>query len=243
MNSETISTGDNIDPAETAKFNSHAAQWWDRQGPLRTLHDINPVRLEFVRQQSRLQGEKFVDIGCGGGVLAESLAAEGAAVTAIDLAEQAIETARLHALESGLNIDYRVTGSWQLAADEPACYDGVSCMELLEHVPDPVAVVKDCAALLKPGGMAFFATLNRTPAAFTQAIVAAEHLLRLLPRGTHDYARLIRPAELSRWCRDSGLEVIRIRGLGYNPFTHGARLRSDCSINYLLAARKTSVGE
>lgn len=240
VNHDHLSSEDNIDPAETSKFNGHAAQWWDRQGPLRTLHDINPVRLEFIQQHSRLQGEHFVDVGCGGGVLAESLVIEGATVTAIDLAEQAIETARLHALDSGLAIDYRVMGSWQLAAEEPAGYSGVTCMELLEHVPDPLAVVKDCAALLKPGGMAFFATLNRTPTAFAQAIIAAEHLLRLLPKGTHDYARLIRPSELSRWCRESGLEVTRIRGLGYNPLTHGARLRGDCSVNYLLAARKSS---
>jgi len=228
----------NLDPAETEKFNQHASQWWDLEGPLRTLHEINPVRVEFILQRANVTGQRLVDVGCGGGVLSEALAREGADVVGIDLAEQAIETARLHGLESGINVDYRLIGSWQLAAEQPAEFDQLTCMEMLEHVPDPASVVNDCAALLKPGGWAFFGTLNRTPSAFVQAIVAAEHLLQILPRGTHDYARLIRPSELSRWCRQAGLEVKRIRGLGYNPLTHSARLKSDTSVNYLLAARK-----
>lgn len=228
----------NVDANELDKFNLHASQWWDPQGPLRTLHDINPVRMEFIHQQGLVRDACIADVGCGGGVLSEALARAGARVTGIDLAEQAIETARLHALESNLEIEYRHLGSAQLAAQKPGEFDQVTCMELLEHVPDPAAVITDCANLVKPGGWLFFATLNRTPTAFVQAIVAAERLLRLLPPGTHDYARLIRPSELARWCRLAGLEVKRIRGLGYNPITHSASLRSDCSVNYLLAARK-----
>jgi len=228
----------NLDPAETEKFNQHATQWWDPQGPLRTLHGINPVRLEFMRQHSSLENLRIVDIGCGGGVLSEAMAKLGADIVGIDLAEQAIETARLHGLESRIAVDYRLISSAEFAEQEPASFDVVTCMELLEHVPDPVAVVTDCSNLVKPGGWLFFATLNRTLTAFVQAIVAAEHLLQLLPRGTHDYAKLIRPSELAQWCRSAGLEVVRIRGLGYNPITHEASLRQNCSVNYLLAAQK-----
>lgn len=228
----------NLDPRETEKFNQLAAQWWDPQGPLRTLHEINPVRLEFMLQLTRLKNQHIADIGCGGGVLSEAMALQGGRVVGIDLADQAIETARLHGLASGLTVDYRVIGSSQLAGQQPAEFDRVTCMELLEHVPDPAAVVADCGQLVKPGGWVFFATLNRTPKAFTQAIITAEYLLQLIPRGTHDYAQLIRPSELARWCRAADLEVVRIRGLGYHPVTHSASLRSDCSVNYLLAARK-----
>jgi 2-polyprenyl-6-hydroxyphenyl methylase/3-demethylubiquinone-9 3-methyltransferase len=228
----------NLDPAETEKFNQHASQWWDPLGPLRTLHEINPVRLEYIRQHSHLRNQRVVDIGCGGGVLSETMADHGATVVGIDLADQAIETARLHAMEAGLVIDYQLTSSSELSAAEPAGFDLVTCMELLEHVPNPPAVIADCAALVKPGGWLFFSTVNRSPIAFTQVIVAAEYLLQLLPRGTHDYAKFIRPSELARWCRSAGLEVVDIRGLGYNPITHAASLRENSSANYLLATRK-----
>lgn len=228
----------NLDPAETSKFNHHASQWWDPEGPLRTLHEINPVRLEFIAQQTSLPCKQIVDIGCGGGVLSEAMAHSGGQVLGVDLADQAIETAQLHSLESGVSVEYQLIDSAQLAQQRPGEFDVVTCMELLEHVPDPAAVVADCYKLAKPGGWVFFATLNRSPMAFAQAIVIAEHLLQLLPRGTHDYARLIKPSELARWCRATGLEVIHIRGLGYNPVTHSASLRANCSVNYLIATRK-----
>lgn len=228
----------NVDPAETAKFDAHAGQWWDTRGPLRTLHEINPVRLAWIAGHVRLDGARVVDVGCGGGVLSEALARAGATVTGIDLAADALVAARQHATEHGLAIDYREVPAAALAASAPGSFDLLVCMELIEHVPDPAALVQACADLLRPGGRAFFSTLNRNPKAYAQAVLAAEYALRLLPRGTHDYARFLRPAELAGLCRAAGLEVVDLAGLGYNPFTRRARLRPQVDVNYLLAARK-----
>lgn len=228
----------NVDPAETAKFDAHAGQWWDPRGPLRTLHEINPVRLAWVAGHLRLDGARVVDVGCGGGVLSEALARAGASVTGIDLAADALVAARGHAAEHGLEIDYREVSAADLAARAPASFDALTCMELIEHVPDPAALVRACADLLRPGGLAFFSTLSRTPKAYAQAVLAAEYALRLLPRGTHDYARFLQPAELAGLCRAAGLDVVDLSGLAYNPLTHRARLRRQVDVNYLLAARK-----
>jgi len=228
----------NVDPAETAKFDAHAGQWWDTRGPLRTLHEINPVRLAWIAGHVRLDGARMVDVGCGGGVLSEALARAGATVTGIDLAADALVAAREHAIGQGLAIDYREVSAAALAVSAPGSFDVLVCMELIEHVPDPAALVQACADLLRPGGLAFFSTLNRHPKAYAQAVLAAEYALRLLPRGTHDYARFLRPAELAGLCRVAGLDVVDLAGLGYNPLTRRARLRRQVDVNYLLAARK-----
>lgn len=228
----------NLDPAETAKFDAHAAQWWDAAGPLRTLHEINPVRLAWLAQHVRLAGARVVDVGCGGGVLSEGLARAGAVVTGIDLAADALAAARQHAAEQGLAIDYRPVSVTDLAAEAAGAFDVVTCLELIEHVPDPAELVRACAELARPNGWVFFSTLNRTPTAYAQAVLAGEYLLRLLPRGTHDYARFLRPSELAALCRSSGLQVVDLRGLGYNPLTRRARLRAQVDVNYLLAARR-----
>lgn len=228
----------NLDPAETAKFDAHAAQWWDAAGPLRTLHEINPVRLAWLAQHARLAGARVVDVGCGGGVLSEGLACAGAVVTGIDLAADALAAARQHAAEQGLAIDYRHVSVTDLAAEAAAAFDVVTCLELIEHVPDPAELVRACAELARTNGWVFFSTLNRTPTAYAQAVLAGEYLLRLLPRGTHDYARFLRPSELAALCRSSGLQVVDLRGLGYNPLTRRASLRAQVDVNYLLAARR-----
>lgn len=230
----------NVDPAETAKFNAHAAHWWDASGPLRTLHEINPVRLAWVAGHVRLTGAQVVDVGCGGGVLSEALALVGAEVTGIDLAPDALVAAREHAAGSGVAVDYREIAAADLAAESAGRYAVVTCMELLEHVPDPAALVQACADLLAQGGWVFFSTLSRTPKAWAQAVLAAEYALRLLPRGTHDYARFLRPAELAGLCRAAGLDVMDISGLAYNPVTRRASLRQAADVNYLLAARKAA---
>ncbi len=221
------------DPAEIAKFDAVAARFWDERGEFRPLHILNPVRANYVAARAPLQGARVLDVGCGGGLLAEALTRHGATVTAIDLAPAMIETARLHALESGLAIDYRVQDAAELAADPHARFDVVCCMEMLEHVPQPQAMLATLGQLLAPGGALFVSTLNRNLKSFLTAIVGAEYVLRLLPRGTHEYERFIRPSELAGWARASGLEVRHLAGLSYDPFRERSELTSDVSVNYL----------
>jgi 2-polyprenyl-6-hydroxyphenyl methylase / 3-demethylubiquinone-9 3-methyltransferase len=228
----------NADQRELAKFADLAHSWWDPQGPSRPLHELNPVRLAYVSERLGLEGARVCDVGCGGGLLSEAMAARGAAVVGIDLGEDVLGVARLHLFESGLEIDYRLLAAEDLAGQEPSAFDAVTCMEMLEHVPDPAAVVAACAQLLKPGGRMFLSTLNRTPKAFALAVVGAEYLLGLLPRGTHQYARFIRPAELGRWLRAAGLELEDVSGLRYDPLLRRASLSRDVSVNYLACARK-----
>jgi 2-polyprenyl-6-hydroxyphenyl methylase/3-demethylubiquinone-9 3-methyltransferase len=228
----------NVSAAEIARFEQLAARWWDADGESRPLHDLNPLRAAFIAARTDLHGARVADVGCGGGLLSEALARAGANVTGIDLGEAVIEVARLHLHESDLKVDYRVQSSAALAAAEPAAFDAVCCMELIEHVPDPASLVADLAALLKPGGRLFVSTLNRTPTAFGAAIVGAEYLLRLLPRGTHRYAQFLKPSELARLLRDCGLELEEISGLGYNPLNRKTWLMRSPAINYKLAARK-----
>ncbi|MDZ7786642.1 MAG: bifunctional 2-polyprenyl-6-hydroxyphenol methylase/3-demethylubiquinol 3-O-methyltransferase UbiG [Halofilum sp. (in: g-proteobacteria)] len=226
----------NADPGEIDKFDRLAADWWDPDGECAPLHAINPLRLGWIeRQAGGLRGRAVVDIGCGGGILSESMAQRGARVTGIDLAADAIEAARGHAAQAGVEVDYRVAAAEDLAATLAGGFDVVTCMELLEHVPDPAAIVAACARLARPGGTVVFATINRTPKAWVQAIVGAEYLLGLLPRGTHEYARLVRPSELARWARAAGLDVTDSSGLTYNPLTRRYRLTGDIDVNYMLA--------
>ena len=230
----------NVDAQELAKFSELAHRWWDPESEFRPLHEINPLRLDWIDALVPLAGRQVLDVGCGGGILAESMARRGAAhVTGIDLAAKPLGVARLHALEAEvLNLEYREIAAEALAAERPATFDVVTCMEMLEHVPDPASIVRACSTLVKPGGWVFFSTLNRNPKAFLFAIVGAEYVLNLLARGTHEYARFIRPSELSRWCRESGLSVQASRGLEYNPLTRRYKLSADTSVNYLLACRK-----
>jgi 2-polyprenyl-6-hydroxyphenyl methylase/3-demethylubiquinone-9 3-methyltransferase len=229
----------NVDAQELAKFSDLAHRWWDVDSEFRPLHEINPLRLAWIDELAGLRGKTVLDVGCGGGILAESMARKAAHVTGIDLATKPLGVARLHALEAGVeNLDYREIATESLAAEKPAAFDLVTCMEMLEHVPDPAAVVQACATLVRPGGWVFFSTLNRNPKAFLFAIVGAEYLLRMLPKGTHEYERFIRPSELARWCRDAGLVLQASRGLAYNLFTRRYRLSSDTSVNYLVACRR-----
>jgi 2-polyprenyl-6-hydroxyphenyl methylase / 3-demethylubiquinone-9 3-methyltransferase len=229
----------NADPQELAKFSDLAHRWWDPDSEFRALHQINPLRLEWIDRLARLQGKRVLDVGCGGGILAESMARLGASVLGIDLAAKPLKVAQLHALEAGTaSVEYREAAAEALALEEPARFDIVTCMEMLEHVPDPSSVVRACTVLVKPGGWVFFSTLNRNPKAFLFAIIGAEHVLNLLPKGTHEYARFIRPSELAHWCREAGLELHGTRGLQYNPLTRRYWLSADTSVNYLLACRR-----
>ena len=228
----------NVSQAELDKFDELAHRWWDPNGESRPLHDLNPVRLQYVKDRSVLADAEALDVGCGGGLLSEALAREGARVTAIDLAPQVLAVARLHLHESGLQVDYRQASAEALAAEQPGRYAVVTCMEMLEHVPEPASVIAACAALLAPGGRLFLSTLNRTPQAFALAILGAEYALRLLPRGTHHYAQFIRPSELAAWLRDAGLELEDVSGLHYEPFTRRAWCGPGTSVNYLAGARK-----
>jgi 2-polyprenyl-6-hydroxyphenyl methylase/3-demethylubiquinone-9 3-methyltransferase len=224
----------NVDPAEIAKFSELAHQWWNPSGDFKPLHDINPLRLDYIDARVALRDKKVLDVGCGGGILAESMAVRGAKVTGIDLAAKPLMVARLHLAETGNQVDYRNIAVEDLAAEEPGRYDAVTCMELLEHVPDPASTVTACAALVKSGVNVFFSTINRNLKAYLFAVVGAEYVLRLLPRGTHDYAKFIKPSEMSALCRDAGLEIKGITGMTYNPMTKIYALGSDTSVNYII---------
>ncbi len=228
----------NFRQSELDKFNDLAQRWWDENGPQKALHALNPVRLQYVADRAALQGAKVLDLGCGGGLLSEALAKAGAEVTGIDLAPDLIKVAKLHRLESGVQVDYRQQSAESLATEAPGAFDVITCMEMLEHVPDPAAILRACAALLRPGGRLFLSTLNRTPAAFALAIVGAEYIARLLPKGTHQYRDFIRPSELARWLREAGLELEDVSGLMYEPWRNGARLSSRNDVNYLACALK-----
>jgi len=230
------------DPAEVAKFDAAAHRFWDERGEFRPLHRLNPVRLAFVAERAALQGSRVADIGCGGGLLAEGLARAGARVTGLDLAPAMIEVARLHARASGLTIDYRLEPVETLATTEPGAFDVVTCMEMLEHVPEPAATLRALAALLRPGGRLFVSTINRSLRAFMVAIVGAEYVTRIIPAGTHEYERLIRPAELARWARGAGLDLREITGLEYNPITEQCRLQADPAVNYLAMFERPADG-
>ncbi|MBX3621585.1 MAG: bifunctional 2-polyprenyl-6-hydroxyphenol methylase/3-demethylubiquinol 3-O-methyltransferase UbiG [Rhizobacter sp.] len=229
----------NADPQELAKFSELAHRWWDPESEFRPLHQINPLRLDWINGLAPLSGRRVVDVGCGGGILSDSMARKGAQVLGIDLSAKALRVAQLHAAEAGTpSIEYREVAVEALADEAPGQFDTVTCMEMLEHVPDPFSVVRACATLVKPGGWVFFSTINRNPKAFLFAVVGAEYLLKLLPRGTHEYARFMRPSELAQWARDAGLVLQATRGMEYNPLTKRYTLSADVSVNYLFACRK-----
>jgi 2-polyprenyl-6-hydroxyphenyl methylase/3-demethylubiquinone-9 3-methyltransferase len=231
----------NADPQELAKFSELAHRWWDTESEFRPLHQINPLRLEWIDGQAKLRGKRVLDVGCGGGILSDAMARHGADVLGIDLATKSLKVAELHALEAGTqDVEYREVAAETLAAEMPGAFGIVTCMEMLEHVPDPAAIVSACAALTAPGGWVFFSTINRNLKSFAFAIVGAEHVLKLLPKGTHEYAKFIRPSELAQWCRSAGLELIETRGMEYNPITRAYRLSHDTGVNYLMAWRKTA---
>lgn len=238
MNSQSAATDNNFDQAELDKFGALANRWWDPEGPQKALHALNPVRLQYAKQRVALRDAVVLDVGCGGGLLSEALAKEGAKVTALDLAPELIKVAKLHRLESGVAVDYRLQSVEALAAEQPGSFDAITCMEMLEHVPDPSAIIAACASLLKPGGQLFLSTLNRTPAAFALAIVGAEYVARLLPKGTHQYQDFIKPAELAAWLRAADLQLQDVSGLAYEPWRNGARLISRTDVNYLASASK-----
>ena len=229
----------NVDPAELAKFSDLAHRWWDPESEFKPLHQINPLRLNWIQGLAPLAGKKVVDIGCGGGILADAMARQGAEVLGIDLAAKSLRVAQLHALEANtMGVTYREVSAEALAAEAPGSFDVVTCMEMLEHVPDPASIVRACSALVKPGGWVFFSTLNRNAKSFLFAVVGAEYVLNLLPRGTHEYARFIRPSELASHCREAGLDLQGTRGLEHNPLSGRYWLSADTSVNYLLATRK-----
>ncbi|MHB1332493.1 MAG: bifunctional 2-polyprenyl-6-hydroxyphenol methylase/3-demethylubiquinol 3-O-methyltransferase UbiG [Sulfuriferula sp.] len=228
----------NADQLELDKFSALAHKWWDPNSEFKPLHEINPLRLDYIDRLASLDGKAVLDVGCGGGILAESMTGRGAAVTGIDLAEKSLKVAKLHLLESGASVDYRCIPAETLAAAQPASFDVVTCMEMLEHVPNPESVVRACAELVKPGGWVFFSTLNRNPRSYLFAIIGAEYVLNLLPRGTHDYARFIKPSELSRFARSAGLAVNDLIGMTYNPLTKVYKLEHDTKVNYTIACRR-----
>lgn len=227
-------TAANVDPGEIRKFEELASRWWDKQGDFKPLHDINPLRLNFINTGSPLADQRVLDIGCGGGILCESMAECGAVVTGTDMGKAPLSVARLHAMESGLEIDYQQTTAEDIAASEAGTFDIVTCMEMLEHVPDPSSVINACQQLVKPGGSVYFSTINRNPKSFLFAIIGAEYVLKMLPPGTHDYSKFIRPSELDIWCREAGLEVMSIQGISYNPLTAMYRVSKDVNVNYMV---------
>ncbi len=224
----------NADPAELQKFSALAHRWWDNGGEFKPLHEINPLRLNYIDKLAGLKGKRVLDIGCGGGILSEAMSQKGAKVTGIDLGEKALKVAELHQLESGAKVDYRLISAEDLAQEMPESFDVVTCMELLEHVPSPAAIVQACALLVKPGGAVFFSTINRNPKAYLLAVIGAEYVLNLLPRGTHQYEKFIKPSELSCWAREAGLSVAGMQGMSYNPLTQHYWLGEDVSVNYIL---------
>lgn len=231
---KSVQNSPNIDHNEIAKFEALATRWWDPESEFRTLHQINPLRLEFINERAPLEGKKVLDVGCGGGILSESMATRGARVTGIDMGEKPLSVAKLHLKESGLEVDYRQTTAEALAIEEPESFDIITCMEMVEHVPNPASVINACSRLVRPGGELFFSTINRTPKAWLFAIVGAEYLLNILPKGTHTYEKFIRPSELEKWARESGLVSKEITGMHYNPFTDHYWLAPGVEVNYLL---------
>jgi 2-polyprenyl-6-hydroxyphenyl methylase / 3-demethylubiquinone-9 3-methyltransferase len=235
MSTQTL----NADAAELAKFSALAHRWWDPQSEFKPLHAINPLRLNWIDQLAAIKGKRVLDVGCGGGILAESMAQRGAQVLGIDLADKPLKVAKLHAMDAKVDIAYEAIAAEALAEREPASFDVITCMEMLEHVPDPSSIVRACVSMLKPGGHVFFSTLNRNPKSFLFAIVGAEYVLNLLPRGTHEYLKFIKPHELLRVCRDTGLTLLEMKGMSYNPFTEHYALNQDTSVNYLVALQKS----
>lgn len=234
MTEAQASTPRNVDPGEIAKFEALASRWWDPHAEFKPLHDINPLRLNWIDERAQLAGKTVLDVGCGGGILSESMARRGANVTGIDMGEAPLSVARMHLLESGLKVDYRQLPVEELAAERPTSFDVVTCLEMLEHVPDPAAVIKACFDLVKPGGQVFFSTINRNPKAYAFAILGAEYILRMLPRGTHDYAKFIRPSELGAWIRTAGLDLHAITGLHFNPLSGRYWLAPNVDVNYMV---------
>ncbi len=228
----------NADPAELDKFGDLAHRWWDPNSEFKPLHDINPLRLDWIDNAIGLRGKRVLDVGCGGGLLSEGMAVRGAEVTGIDLSDKPLAVARLHLLESGQKVDYRKVAVEDLAAEMPGAFDAVTCLEMLEHVPDPASVVAACARLVKPGGQVFFSTINRNPKAYLFAVIGAEYLLQMLPKGTHDFARFIKPSELTRWCKQAGVEPDELIGMTYNPLTRHYALGRDTDVNYLVRATR-----
>lgn len=228
----------NADQLELDKFSALAHKWWDTNSEFKPLHEINPLRLDYIDDHAHISGKTVLDVGCGGGILSESMANRGAQVTGIDLAEKSLKVAKLHLLETGAQVDYQCIAVETLAEQQPASFDVVTCMEMLEHVPDPASIIRACATLVKPGGWVFFSTLNRNPKSYLYAIVGAEYVLNLLPRGTHDYAKFIKPSELSRHARDAGLAINDIIGMTYNPITKVYKLEADTDVNYLIACQR-----
>ncbi|PHV11767.1 bifunctional 2-polyprenyl-6-hydroxyphenol methylase/3-demethylubiquinol 3-O-methyltransferase UbiG [Chitinimonas sp. BJB300] len=237
---EQAANNRNVDDAELAKFAGLAHKWWDKESEFRPLHEINPLRLGFIDNHANLAGKRVLDVGCGGGILSEAMVQAGASVTGLDLAEKSLKIAKLHGLESGVTVDYRCLAVEELAAAEPASFDAVTCMEMLEHVPEPASVVAAVAQLVKPGGWVFFSTINRNPKAYLHAVVGAEYILGLLARGTHEYAKFIKPSELARMARNNGLEMVELKGMGYDLIAKSYHLNDDATVNYLLACRKSA---
>jgi len=228
----------NVDPVEIRKFEELASRWWDREGEFRPLHEINPIRLNFINSGSPLAGKRALDVGCGGGILSESMARSGARVTGIDMGKAPLSVASLHALEDGLEIDYQQITAEAMAASQPASFDLVTCMEMLEHVPEPESIIHACTTLVKPGGDIYFSTINRNPKAYAMAIVGAEYIMKMLPRGTHDYSKFIKPSELDIWARNAGLDLVSISGISYQPITGMFRASRDVTVNYMVHYRR-----